>query len=192
VYFLFLLSYSSDIAVGGGAEYGENCEVFDCSNTVSAYKGDRCGAFSTPTLRSMALVEYLYSAHWPCYNGCNLCGEAGRVTMGTNNFTYPSQFLKSNVTIQCYDLQYDALTGGLSQGDYCLTLPPMMGDLCGCENSPVGAPVETPTIDPPSEVPPGAAPSTIAPSPSSEAVSVTNPNVIFAGMLLSAAFIWAS
>jgi hypothetical protein len=193
VYFRFVAS--SFIAIGGGEAYGENCEVFDCSNTVSSYQGDRCGAFSNPTLRSVAVVEYLYHAHWPCSNGCNLCGDSGRMTMGTSNFTYPSLYLKSNVSIQCYDLQYDALTGGLSRGDYCLTFPPLVEDLCGCEISSVGVPVETPTIDPPVdtpvETPTAPAPTTLAPLPTAGAISMVHQGVLNAGMLMAAAFVWA-
>lgn len=167
--------------------YGENCEVFDCSNTQSAYAGDRCGAFSNPTLRSVELVEYLYEAQWPCSDGCNLCGDGGRVTLGNNNFSYPSQFLKSNVSISCYDLQYDALTGGLSQGDYCLTVPPLVDTLCGCELPPTVAPVESPTSGLPVNPP------TLAPLPTAGAAStLTNPGVTIAGLLGAvAAVVWA-
>ncbi|KAL3912490.1 MAG: hypothetical protein SGILL_006861 [Bacillariaceae sp.] len=155
---------SCGIDVGGGDQYGENCEVFDCSNTVASYSGDRCGAFSDPALRAVALVEYLYESRWPCADGCNLCGEEGRMTNGSNNFTYPAQFLETDVTIQCYDLQYDALTGGLSQGDYCTNLPPLVNDICGCvapptsaPDTPTDAPVNTPTDTPPTGTPPGGA-----------------------------------
>jgi hypothetical protein len=115
------------------------------------------------------------------------------MTTGINNFTYPSLYLKTNVSIQCYDLQYDALTGGLSQGDYCLTLPPLLEDICGCKIPPGGAPVPTPNIDTPMEAPTVAAPTTVPPSPTAGAISVMNQGVIIAGMLLMVtAFGWAS
>ena len=156
---------SCGIAVGGGDQYGENCEVFDCTNTIAGYAGDRCGAFSDPALRSVVLVEYLYENRWPCADGCNLCGEGGRMTTGSNNFTYPAQFLDTNVSIACYDLQYDALTGGLSQGDYCTNLPPLVNDVCGCVAPPTTAPnsppseppAGTPTDTPPTGTPPAGA-----------------------------------
>jgi hypothetical protein len=51
---------SCEINVGGGDMYGENCEVFDCTNTGIKYAGDRCGAFANPTLLIESEINYLY------------------------------------------------------------------------------------------------------------------------------------
>jgi hypothetical protein len=185
---IFVLLFSS-IAVGGGEQYGENCEVFDCSNTISAYTGDRCGAFSTPTLRSAELVEYMYEAKWPCADGCNLCGEGGRMTMGNNNFSYPSTFLSDNVTIECYALQYDAFIGGLSEGDYCQTIPPLVEDLCGCEVPPTEAPAEI-SSDPPAETPTAGSPTVTPPMPTGAAPSIIKNGMAMAGILAAATIVW--
>jgi hypothetical protein len=114
------------------------------------------------------------------------------MTIGTNNFSYPSLYLKTNVSIQCYDLQYDALTGGLSQGDYCQTIPPLVEELCGCESPPTGAPGETPTIDTPIEAPTVAIPTTSASPPLARTISIMNRGVMIAGILVGAATLWAS
>ncbi|KAG7374380.1 hypothetical protein IV203_013475 [Nitzschia inconspicua] len=184
---------SCSIAIGGGEEFGENCEVFDCSNTIVAYTGDRCGAFSTPALRSVHLVEYMYEEKWPCPDGCNLCGNGGRMTMGNNTFTYPSQLLVSNLSIPCYDLQYDALTGGLAEGGYCVTFPPLVESLCGCLIPPTEAPVGMPSVNTPVDTPAGSptvtAP-TLGPAPSGAATPVIRHGEIFAGILAAAALVW--
>jgi hypothetical protein len=51
---------SCDIAIAGGKDYSENCEVFDCENTVINYIGDRCGTFANPTLLIESELNYLY------------------------------------------------------------------------------------------------------------------------------------
>mmetsp|Transcript_19531 Transcript_19531/g.47152 ORF Transcript_19531/g.47152 Transcript_19531/m.47152 type:complete len:565 (+) Transcript_19531:132-1826(+) len=153
---------SCDIAIGAGVTYGENCEVFDCTNTFLNYAGDRCGAFTEPTLRYVSITEYLYDAFWPCPSGgCNLCGDGGRMTTGFENFTYTTQFLNVTDTFYCYDVNYQALTGGLYGTSYCSTLPGVVQDVCGCSNP---SQPSTPTDDssnnqpqpqpgPPSEAP---------------------------------------
>jgi hypothetical protein len=121
-------------------------EMEDCTNTFLNYAGDRCGAFSDPTLRSASIVEYLYDSFWPCpKGGCNLCGEGGRMTAGYANFTYTTQFLNVTDTFYCYDVNYQAVTGGLYGTSYCDTLPGVVQEVCGCV-------VVTPPNPPPTTV----------------------------------------
>lgn len=122
------------------------------------------------------------------------------MTKGLNNFTYPQQLLDENVTIGCYDLQYDAFIGGLAEGDYCAKIAPLVEELCGCvagsstdapagvTSSPAGAPsVASPTLDPAPASP------TVGPMLSGGGPSpVLNRAVALAGILTVAAFAWIS
>ncbi len=168
------------IDIGGGEAEGENCEVFDCSNTPINYSGDRCRAFSYPALRGASVVEYLYSYVWgseqTCSpNACNLCGENGRMTNHDANFTYSPPFLSTGTTFVCSEINSDALTGRLVDSDYCQTLSALAEEPCGCvdgtssdrpADEPTAAPTEEPTTDddePPSDAPPSDAPPSDAP-----------------------------
>jgi len=165
---------SCEISIGGGSQYGENCEVFDCTNTHLKFSGDRCGLFSSPTLLVEAEVNYLYSRFWPCPDGCNLCGENGYMTNGRANFTYRPQLLAVDYYFQCYDIMYGAMVGGLGETNYCETLPPLAKEPCGCQNgltlppgtTPVQPPVgqvNPPALSPPSLSPPSLSPPSISP-----------------------------
>jgi hypothetical protein len=186
---------SSQINIGGGETYGENCEVFDCTNTAINYAGDRCGSFSDPTLRSVSLVEYLYENFWPCEGGCNLCGEGGRMTSGLNNFTYSSQFFEEDVSFQCYNVQYNALTGAFIDGDYCNALPPIAEEPCGCgkvaqpTEAPVSSPVESPTDDSPVASPDS--PTGDSSPPAASAMHRKNGVVTGLGLLIIFSAFWA-
>lgn len=181
---------NSEINVGGGEEYGENCEAFDCSNTFINYVGDRCGAFSNPTLRSVSLVEYFYESKWPCSTGCNLCGDGGRMTNGSNNVTYESPFFDNNVTLSCYDLQFDALTGQLAESNYCDVLPPLVEEVCGC----IGSPTEPPALPPttPTISPPTPSPVTFPTNPpsASSSLSATSISLVGAGLVMTLSVLW--
>jgi hypothetical protein len=72
LYYLFPSYRRCDIKIGGGSQYGENCEVFDCLNTPIRFQGDRCGLFANPTLLLESEINYLYKQFWPCPGGCNL------------------------------------------------------------------------------------------------------------------------
>jgi hypothetical protein len=91
--------------------------------------------------------------HWPCEEGCNLCGDNGYMTNGKNNFSYTSVFLDSATTFRCYDVMYSALVGGLSGTSYCDSLPPLAAEPCGCEGGSSGFPDESPA-DPQLSTPP--------------------------------------
>ena len=132
---------SCEISIGGGVEYGENCEVFDCSNTKINYQGDRCTLFSNPILRQVSLSNYLYESKWPCPNGgCNICNKDdgnARMTNAINgNFTYSSPFFENkNVTMNCYSAMYDGMRGAFSDSNYCESLQSTVQEPCGCESS---------------------------------------------------------
>lgn len=175
---------SCEVDVGGGNSYGENCEVFDCTNTPIRYAGDRCGVFASPTLLIEAEINYRYQGeklialpcpafcvvwsirpssnmllllrlplfleHWPCADGCNLCGENGFMTKGKSSFNYTPPFLAAMTTFECYDIMYGAMIGGLSETNLCDALPPLANEPCGCEGGSTAAPVEVPLEQPPS------------------------------------------
>ena len=83
------------------------------------------------------------------------------MTTGFENFTYTTQFLNVTDTFYCYDVNYQALTGGLYGTSYCTTLPGIVQSVCGCSNpSQPSTPTEDvsngqpqPQPGPPSEAP---------------------------------------
>jgi hypothetical protein len=117
------------------------------------------------------------------------------MTNGSNNFTYPSQFLDSNVTIQCYDLQYDALTGGLSQGDYCTNVPPLINEICGCAapstSAPTTGPVDTPNESPVS-IPTDATPAPIQGAGATDFARRSFGMIVVAGFAVALSVLWGS
>jgi hypothetical protein len=132
---------SCEISIDGGVEYGENCEVFDCSNTKINYQANRCTIFSDPVLRQLSLSNYLYESKWPCPNGgCNICSKDdgnARMTNAVNgNFAYISPFYESkNVTMNCYGAMYDGMRGAFSDSSYCESFQSIVQEPCGCESS---------------------------------------------------------
>jgi hypothetical protein len=132
---------SCEVSIGGGVEYGENCEVFDCSNTKINYQADRCTLFSDPVLRQVSFSNYLYESKWPCPNGgCNICNKDdgnARMTNAINgNFTYSSPFFEDkNVTLNCYGAMYDGMRGAFSDSSYCEAFQSVVQEPCGCESS---------------------------------------------------------
>jgi hypothetical protein len=94
----------------------------------------------------------VFAEHWPCEDGCNLCGDNGYMTNGKNSFNYTPAFLAGSTTFKCYDIMYGALVGGLSGTSYCDFLPSVAAEPCGCEGGSTAVPGESP-IDQPTSPP---------------------------------------
>lgn len=76
------------------------------------------------------------------------------MTQGYANFTYTTQFLNVTDVFYCYDVNYQAVTGGLYGTSYCETLPKVVREVCGCATIPTAPPVDMPADSPPTIAPP--------------------------------------
>lgn len=78
------------------------------------------------------------------------------MTTGFENFTYTTQFLNVTDTFYCYDVNYQALTGGLYGTSYCQSLTNVVRDVCGCS----GGDLPNPSPSYPTSTTPGSQPGT--------------------------------
>lgn len=128
----------------------------------------------------MLFVSYhviWFIEHWPCEDGCNLCGVNGYMTKGKKSFNYTSQLLSGAKTLYCYDIMYEAMIGGLYGTSYCESLPSLAKEPCGCVSSPAEQPSSPPVED--------ADPPTVTPVEGEPGNSVSPPTTTAGGSSLS-------